>query len=790
MALFQPKAIATDKKFVSIAQANFSKGYISTLSESRMPIDGLADMTNMWLEQDSVPRPRPPFKPYGSAYLGPCIGEGTYTVNNSGIPQYWEISMQQIPVNDVQTLTITGTPTGGTFTLTFGGKTTSAIAYNALASAVQTALVALSSIGTGNVVCTGGPLPGTGVVITFQGALANANVGAITFANSLTGGSTPTCVITHTTTGGPVARVCTRKDGGNWTQVTSGAPVYNLTAWTTFTPGAAINSAGVQDRRVYISNGINAMSYYDITGNNIVQYTGLSTPSAPTVTQTGNTGSNFTQYYVITANNAGGESASSTAGSVTIQNERGFWTSSMYCSISWGAVSGATSYSIYTGDINGQFYWLATVSGLSFTDTGNVATNIYKQSPTNDSSAGPTVTTLVNIDNQLFGCGDPVNPQYLWYSGQAYHFGDFSFNPQGGGYALIDYGGDTIPTTPFGFQDGKGNPVVSILTYGQAGRGKLLHFTTATATVGSTSITYPNIYEASSKDGSPAPRGVAIYNNAAYYCTGIQFKTTGIKPSVINILSTDTIANQMLPDLARLNLAALGQMCALEYLGKVYFAVPTGSSTTNNEIWILDLTRGGLWILKWPVNVQHMWLYEDNSGNPHLMTLQNGVQLELDLDRTSTPTQDNGVPFSTRLGSGSMVFDKGGVAMFSSYFTYFKFLYPLGNINASIYAVTEDDNTNTLVVSDKVDVATNQSRLGWGQMTWSNPSAKLPTTWSAPNVGPVIETATNTSVLPLEVDNIVNEQSWVITTNTSGCDYLLSSATTTGYTIPKLYSGQ
>jgi hypothetical protein len=39
-------------------------------------------------------------------------------------------------VNEVQTVTITGTPTGGTFTLTSTGATTAAIAYNAAASAV------------------------------------------------------------------------------------------------------------------------------------------------------------------------------------------------------------------------------------------------------------------------------------------------------------------------------------------------------------------------------------------------------------------------------------------------------------------------------------------------------------------------------------------------------------------------------------------------------------------------------------------------------------------------------
>jgi len=103
--------------------------------------------------------------------------------------------------NDVQTVTITGGPTGGTFTLTFNGQTTAPINYNAAASAVQTALQALSSIGFGNVLCTGGALPGTGVICTFVNDLGNGPQNAMTHTDSLTGGAGPAVAVTHTTPG-------------------------------------------------------------------------------------------------------------------------------------------------------------------------------------------------------------------------------------------------------------------------------------------------------------------------------------------------------------------------------------------------------------------------------------------------------------------------------------------------------------------------------------------------------------------------------------------------------------
>ncbi len=104
---------------------------------------------------------------------------------------------------EVQTLTITGTPTGGTYTLTYSGQPTAALPYNATAAQVRTALEALSNIGAGNVTTGGGAHPGTPITVTFTGTLANTNVAQMT-ANSagLTGGSTPTVTPTTTTAGG------------------------------------------------------------------------------------------------------------------------------------------------------------------------------------------------------------------------------------------------------------------------------------------------------------------------------------------------------------------------------------------------------------------------------------------------------------------------------------------------------------------------------------------------------------------------------------------------------------
>jgi hypothetical protein len=106
--------------------------------------------------------------------------------------------------SEVQTLTVTGAPTGGNIPLTYlGSSTGTTVAFNATSSAIVTALTALPSIGVGGVTATGGPLPTTPVVITFAGGLANASHPLIVASSAnLTGGTTPTATVAETTPGG------------------------------------------------------------------------------------------------------------------------------------------------------------------------------------------------------------------------------------------------------------------------------------------------------------------------------------------------------------------------------------------------------------------------------------------------------------------------------------------------------------------------------------------------------------------------------------------------------------
>lgn len=100
------------------------------------------------------------------------------------------------------TINTSGVPTGGTFTVTVttsspvagaASQTTAAIAFNATAAAVATAIGLLTNVGAGNVTGTGGPLTTTPVTLAFASFLGTVNLALAN--NSLTGGTTPSVAI-------------------------------------------------------------------------------------------------------------------------------------------------------------------------------------------------------------------------------------------------------------------------------------------------------------------------------------------------------------------------------------------------------------------------------------------------------------------------------------------------------------------------------------------------------------------------------------------------------------------
>ena len=117
-----------------------------------------------------------------------------------------------------QSIVLNGSPTGGTFAVSYQGQQTANIAFNATNATVQAALVALSTIGAGGCTVTGGPGPATPWVVTFVSTSATAITATV---NNLTGGTAPDIGIVQNSLG--------HSRGFEWKQIIEAAAANSAT---------------------------------------------------------------------------------------------------------------------------------------------------------------------------------------------------------------------------------------------------------------------------------------------------------------------------------------------------------------------------------------------------------------------------------------------------------------------------------------------------------------------------------------------------------------------------------
>ena len=148
--------------------------------------------------------------------------EGTY-----GSPRQFSGALVA-GTSEVQTLTIGGTPTGGTFAVSFEGRRSGDIAWNAtnatLLASMNTAFDA--AYGTGSIVAAAGTLTaGIGTVtLTFGGNYVRRAVPLMTIAQNALTGTAPTLAIAETTPGVNATGIGTAK--GSFLVRTDNGTVY------------------------------------------------------------------------------------------------------------------------------------------------------------------------------------------------------------------------------------------------------------------------------------------------------------------------------------------------------------------------------------------------------------------------------------------------------------------------------------------------------------------------------------------------------------------------------------
>lgn len=552
------------------------------------------------------------------------------------------------------------------------------------------------------------------------------------------------------------------QNAGSWTAITGNT-------WTTGYPAELLQI----NNNLYITNGKDNMCYLDLGTFKIVTYTALSDPASPTLTASssltsGTTG--FEVYYKITAvNNSVGETAASPEAKVAINKSRDNWINGTdSITLTWTAITNADSYNIYYGTQSGQDYFLASVSGTTYIDNGNDVPNGYQIAPSVNGTGSYPFQVSRWSGNRPWFCGDPATPYRVWVGAANSNLG--SLNPfYGATYSDLNLGSDEKVVDVQHYRNGQGTQIAVVFTSSPSGGGSVWFLTLGSITVNNNTLTVISALPQGTI-GTTSVRGqVQAYNNI-YYPSIKGFQSLGSAPNIINVLMTTDISAIIRPSVQGINAAAADQICGIYYYGRVYYSVPYGSST-NNQIWVLDLERQA-WTIPWTIGVKQFLDYADSEGTLHLLAIPvSGNNL---IEFSKELTGDSGQPFDTNLQSGLIYWDKNHFQFAWVQKIYVELGKPKGNIVFSVSGTAPNAN---LVELSTISVTNLTSSSGYGEDQWGTAqwgtSAEVPQAYAEESVKKVIY-----------VNKILNNLQWQITSSDGSQSWTLLEVGIEGNIIP------
>lgn len=174
-------------------QFTFAMDYKSVVRQgvnpTRSETEVVPDLIYAWLDATIT------LTPVGGSGTAECVNSFSLSLPNELDVDDWCL---KAGVSEVQTITKSGTWSGGTFTLTVLGATTAAIDYDANAAAIQAAIEA-AGVPAAYVTATGGPIGSTPLTLTYSDTLGD--VAAVTINTASVTGSTPGATVATPTPG-------------------------------------------------------------------------------------------------------------------------------------------------------------------------------------------------------------------------------------------------------------------------------------------------------------------------------------------------------------------------------------------------------------------------------------------------------------------------------------------------------------------------------------------------------------------------------------------------------------
>lgn len=473
-----------------------------------------------------------------------------------------------------------------------------------------------------------------------------------------------------------------KADGTGWKKFVT---VFDKTTQFTFTQIADV---------VVIGNGIDKFSYYEIGTDTLKQLTLVANPtSTPTATTAGFVGTPaFDYYYRVSFNGVGGSTKMTPFVKVSSSTIRDTWGSAKSVALSilafaldpnaqsWNAHVAVVSTGTGT-PTDGEYFTVAEglpLTQKSFTDTGEVT--LLSSAPIENTTEGIKAWYFTNISGRLWAIGNGI---VYWGGdiGKELYFG----SANGSDSYQINNGSAEQPMGVTLGRDNAGTTCINLLTRVMAGQGAIWDIYATTNSITANGQTFSTgTYQFKKRegdDGTDAPFSIIRANNNAYYLSMDGFKSTGVKPNVAGIQSTDIISSAIRDRVLNLAQSNLSGTYAAYYDEALYWTVAYGAQK-NNEIWMYDMLHGGIWSI-WRIAADCIFRWAATKNESPSLYIRQGNKLLRYYKNSHSHTDASGV-FESYIESGLIPFGESKLEWVHLLKNVWQFDQAIGVINLTV----------------------------------------------------------------------------------------------------------
>lgn len=521
---------------------------------------------------------------------------------------------------------------------------------------------------------------------------------------------------------------------------------------TTFEPDLIVSFeqiAGV----VVAGNGTDKFTYYDIATNTVKRLVKVDDPTVkPAVTPTGFSGTAaFDYYYRIAFNGIGGSTATSPASSkVPSSTIRDTWKGARSVSIDITSLTidpDATSWNAYVASVPAgtgapvieEYFKIAEdlpLTQKTFIDSGEVT--ILASAPIENTTEGIKARYFANISGRLWAIADTGIVYWGGDIGNELYFG----SANGADSYTVSSNGIEQPMAVVLGRDNAGTTCINLLTRTMAGQGAIWDVYATTNSITANGQTFSTgtyqFKKREGNDGTDAPFSVIHENNNAYYLSMDGFKSTGVKPNISGIQSTDIISSAIRDRVLNLAHSNLEKCYAAYYDETLYWTVAYGTEK-NNEIWVYDILHGGIWSI-WRIPADCIFRWSASNDESPSLYLRQGNKLLRYYKNSRSHSDVTGV-FESYIESGLIPFGESNLEWVHLLKSIWQFNQAVGRItltvnihskNGDIIKTSEipfNGNESSTAVTSGWDAIRPNSTLhsegSWGHRSWEETLASL-----------------------------------------------------------------